>query len=104
MDSVNMKAAISNLTQVDRLMNDQHNIAQQQNAHLAENNAVLRTQRPNAVEEMEGKRVDPNDRRPRDNQSGEGEKKKDQRRKPNTDTESNLPSRNKGGHFVDFSA
>ena len=98
MDSLNLKAAISNLTQMDKLLSDHlkgPGIAQQQNSQLGQDNAVLKAHRANAVDEMDGKRVDGNDKHPHD-QHGEGGKKKG--------SGGRSPSRDKDGHFVDFSA
>ncbi len=66
MNGLNFQASVSNLTQMDRFQQGTHRmpvVNQEQNAQLARDEAVRKATVPVQPEEVEGKKIDPGQRR-----------------------------------------
>jgi hypothetical protein len=97
MDGLNLQASVSNLTQMDRFQHDAHRtpvVNQEQNAQTAQDEASRRIAIPVQPDGVEGKRIDPKQRK------RDGNAKKQNRKKGETDR-SNGPMKNSGG-FLDI--
>lgn len=103
MGEMDMHASFHNLTQMDRIRQDQHQMPvahQAQNAEQEKNEAAAKIKKPNEAEEAEGKIVDPKKRRE--------EERRRRRRQQKKDDEKGVNSRRKNrgsdrGRFIDFS-
>ncbi len=102
MDGMDMHASLHNLTQMDKVRQDQHQLPvahQAQNAENEKNEAAARIDRPNEAEEAEGKIIDPKKRRDEERRRRRRQKKDELSRRQNH-------NKNRGqdrGRFVDFS-
>jgi hypothetical protein len=99
MNTIDLQASVNNLTQVDRLQQDQHRapvVNQVQNAEISREEQARRATAPSEPEKSEGKTIDPNAKR----QEQQKSKKKRALRKDKPDPDP--PSRT--GYFVDLSA
>lgn len=98
MNGVNFQASFHNLTQADRIQQDEHNtpiVKQDQNAEDAKEEAAKRIDMPTQPDQTEGKVVDPANKKEHPRRRA---KKKKKKKKRSPDTGKNR------GRFVDFSA
>lgn len=101
MNGVNFQASFHNLTQVDRVQQDEHHapiVKQDQNAEEAKEEAARRIDMPTQPDEPEGKIVDPENKK--ENPKQRRKKKKKKKGKPKRPPD----RRRDRGRFVDFSA
>jgi hypothetical protein len=80
MDGMNLQASFQNLTQTDRLQGDIHRtpvVNQVQNAEIARQEQVRRSEMPNQADQAEGRITDPKDRKRTFLQSKRKKKSKD---------------------------
>ena len=99
MDGMNMQASFNNLTQMDRVQQDRHQLPivnQEQNADMAKKNAAERLEKPNEVENTDGKIIDP--KKKRDEEQRKREKREREKKQKNR-----IHKTGDSGHFVDFS-
>ena len=99
MDGMNLPASFNNLTQMDKVQQDRHQLPivnQEQNAEIAKKLAEHRLEKANEVDETEGKIIDPRKRREEQRKKREQQKRKNKSKKPPHTMGGN-------GHFVDFS-
>ena len=92
MDGMNMQASFNNLTQMDKVQQDRHQLPivnQVQNGEIAKQEAASKIDKANELEGLEGKIVDPK----RKKEEEQRKKKKSRKRRRDGDS----------GHFVDFS-
>ena len=101
MNGVNFQASFHNLTQVDKLQQDEHTtpiVKQDQNAEKTKEEAAKRIDMPTQPDHTEGKVVDPTNKKEHQGQRGKKKKKKKEQQKRSPDLGKNR------GRFVDFSA
>ena len=100
MNGVNFQASFHNLTQVDKIQQDEHHAPvakQDQNAEAAKEEAAKRIDMPTEPDEPEGKVVDPEAKKENPGRRRKKKKKKKQAKR--------APDRRRDrGRFVDFSA
>ena len=104
MNSLNLQAVVNNVPVVDRVSQDIHRLPvahQQQTATMASDQAIHRSQMPNEADALGGKKVDPDDRKQRQQAF-----KKKQKMSKNGATGSNrlAPNNPNSGHIVDVNA
>ncbi len=100
MNGVNMQASVYNLSQMDRVQQNQHNnpiVNQEQNAESTKEDAARRIDMPVQPDQVENKTVNPDGRRARYFQKGK-KREKEKNKNRNKRGEGNY------GRFVDFSA
>jgi hypothetical protein len=101
MDGVNLQASVNNVTQMDRFQQDASRtpvVNQEQNAVIEREEAERRIRMPVQPDHVEGKKVDPQQRKNESNARKKKQKKGaagDQEQKGRTTT---------GGFFVDIQA
>ena len=102
MSDVNLHISMTNLTRLDAHQNDLHKnpiVHQEQNAQMAEDEAVQRMNMPVEPNEVEEKRIDPEDKRHSSKEQG---KKRNRQQK---EAQQRPPSDLTGGeHFIDVQA
>ena len=101
MNGVNFQASFHNLTQVDRIQQDEHNtpiVKQDQNAEEAKKEAAQRIDKPTQPDGPETKVVDPKNKKENSRRRSMKKKEKKGKKKRSPDC-----GRNRG-RFVDFSA
>ena len=100
MNGINFQASFHNLTQVDKIQQDEHHTPvakQDQNAEEAKEAAAKRIDMPTEPDETEGKVIDPENKKEHPGRRRRKKKKKKAVKK--------APDRRKDrGRFVDFSA
>lgn len=99
MNEMNIPASMHNLTQMDRIQQNQHNAPisnQAQNAEKAKEEAARRIDMPVEPDQVEGKIINPDDKKEGNFQKGKKKKKKN--KKQQLDMEGDT------GRFIDFSA
>ena len=100
MNGVNFQASFHNLTQVDKIQQDEHHAPvakQDQNAEEAKEEAAKRIDMPTEPDETEGKVIDPENKKKNPGQRRRKKKKKKKAKR--------APDRRRDrGRFVDFSA
>jgi hypothetical protein len=97
MNGLNFQASVSNLTQMDRFQQDAHRtpvVNQEQNAQAAQDEASQKTLKPMQPDGVEGKRIDPRQRK------GDENAKKRNRKKEAKDTPDAAMKKN--GHILDI--
>jgi len=100
MNALDFQASINNLTQLDKVQQEQHRapvVNQTQNAAAAAEEAAQRVVRPEQPDQVEGKVIDPNARR----------QERQAKRRRNRELRKNRPdpdSPTRTGHFVDLDA
>ena len=78
MNGLNFQASVYNLTQMDRVQQDAHRtpvVNQEQNAQIALDEASRRTAMPMQPDEVEGKKIDPGQRKRDDSGKKKNRKK-----------------------------
>lgn len=99
MDGVNLQASMHNLTQVDRLQNEEHTAPianQDRNAQAAKEEAAKRVQMPVEPDSVEEKRIDAENHKAKIKEKRKKRKKEEKEKKKNIGTNT--------GRFIDFNA
>lgn len=99
MDGLNFQASVNNLTQMDRHQQDAVRtpvINQEQNAELARDEAALKALRPPQPDDIEGKKVDPRQRKQDNDKRKSRQKSENGEQTPGKSTNS--------GFFLDVKA
>jgi hypothetical protein len=102
MRAVDFQASVNNLTVMDRHQQEMHKtpiVNQQQNIEKARDEAAQRVDKPVQPDQVEGKKVDPNDKR----KEGRGREKKQRKQQDAQQQNRPSPSRD-SGLFVDLDA
>jgi hypothetical protein len=97
MNGLNFQASVSNLTQMDRFQQDSHRmpvVNQEQNAQIALDEASRRALMPMQPDEVEGKKIDPRQRK-RDEAGKKRNKKKELKN-------NSIGVRKQSGSFLDI--
>ena len=103
MDGINLQAALNNLTQMDRLQQGAVRnpiVNQEINSAIARETSAQRVDMPVQPDQVEGKVIDPNDKK--------GEKQQQKKRKkaetPPANDQPKTPRSGDGGFLVDLTA
>jgi hypothetical protein len=97
MNGLNFQTSVSNLPHLDRIQQDSHRLPivnQEQNAQLARDEALRRMTVPTQPDEVEGKKIDPGQRK-QDEARKKRNKKPEATKKPDS-------AGNRDGHFLDI--
>jgi hypothetical protein len=89
MNTVNLQASVNNLSQVDRQQQYLHRtpiVNQEQNAEIAQEEAARRARMPVQLEQSEGKKIDPEDRRKESQRKGKKQQRNNDNRRPKPDS------------------